>query len=54
MIGHARVLFDYESQKEDELNIMEGDIVDVTAKYEDGWWYVAWCVFCAEAHYCVF
>ncbi|KAI6241605.1 SH3 domain-containing protein [Aphelenchoides fujianensis] len=34
----ARVLFDYDGAKEDELNLQAGDIVYVLRKNEDGWY----------------
>ncbi len=40
MLCQARALYDYDATKEDELTIREGDVIDVTERFEDGWWYV--------------
>ncbi|XP_055005400.1 CD2-associated protein [Boleophthalmus pectinirostris] len=34
----CRVLFDYQPQNEDELELKVGDIIDVTEEVEEGWW----------------
>ena len=31
-------LYDYCAEKDDELSFKENDLIDVTAKNEDGWW----------------
>ncbi|XP_042359484.1 CD2-associated protein isoform X2 [Plectropomus leopardus] len=34
----CKVLFDYQPQNEDELELKVGDIVDITEEVEEGWW----------------
>ncbi|KAJ0026998.1 hypothetical protein NQD34_017998 [Periophthalmus magnuspinnatus] len=34
----CKVLFDYQPQNEDELELKVGDIIDVTEEVEEGWW----------------
>ncbi|KAK7907323.1 hypothetical protein WMY93_015935 [Mugilogobius chulae] len=34
----CKVLFDYQPQNEDELELKLGDIVDITEEVEEGWW----------------
>ena len=34
----AKVIFPYDAQKEDELTLKVGDIVDILGTREDGWW----------------
>ncbi|XP_020499672.1 CD2-associated protein isoform X1 [Labrus bergylta] len=34
----CKVLFDYQPQNEDELELKAGDIVDITEEVEEGWW----------------
>jgi hypothetical protein len=38
MIILALAIYDYEAEKEDELNLRENSIVYVVAKNEDGWY----------------
>ena len=39
--NRAKVLFDYESRSENELNLKENEIVDVLEKDDDSGWYFA-------------
>ena len=34
----AKVIFSYDAQKEDELTLKVGDIVDILGTWENGWW----------------
>uniref|UniRef100_A0A7N6BMD9 SH3 domain-containing protein n=1 Tax=Anabas testudineus TaxID=64144 RepID=A0A7N6BMD9_ANATE len=34
----CKVLFDYQPQNEDELELKVGDILDITEEVEEGWW----------------
>ncbi|XP_029352319.1 CD2-associated protein isoform X2 [Echeneis naucrates] len=34
----CRVLFEYQPQNEDELELKVGDIIDITEEIEEGWW----------------
>ncbi|CAJ1077614.1 CD2-associated protein isoform X2 [Xyrichtys novacula] len=34
----CKVLFDYQQQNEDELELKTGDIIDITEEVEEGWW----------------
>ncbi|KAM6992729.1 CD2-associated protein [Tautogolabrus adspersus] len=34
----CKVLFDYQPQNEDELELKAGDVVDITEEVEEGWW----------------
>jgi len=34
----AVVLYDYQSQASDELNLKEGDVVEIVTKDASGWW----------------
>ncbi|KAM7395027.1 hypothetical protein PAMA_006666 [Pampus argenteus] len=34
----CKVLFDYQPQNEDELELKVGDIIDITEEVEEGWW----------------
>ncbi|XP_030643094.1 nostrin [Chanos chanos] len=38
-LGRCKVLYDFTSDNEDDLNIKEGDIIDVFQRDESGWWY---------------
>ncbi|XP_059165077.1 nostrin-like isoform X2 [Physella acuta] len=38
VIGHCRVLYDYEATRPDELTIRTGDVISVYEKLRDGWW----------------
>ncbi|XP_039613480.1 nostrin isoform X3 [Polypterus senegalus] len=38
-IGTCKALYDYKSEREDELNICTGDLLAVHQKGTDGWWY---------------
>jgi hypothetical protein len=31
-------LFDYDAQSDVEISIKKGDIIEVTNRYEEGWW----------------
>ena len=38
-VEKAKVVFDYEAEADDELNLAIGDIVEITSKtVTDGWW----------------
>ena len=34
-----RCVYTYEAAEQDELTIHEGDLIEVTKKLEDGWWF---------------
>ncbi|KAG7244227.1 hypothetical protein INR49_004364, partial [Caranx melampygus] len=34
----CKVMFDYQPQNEDELELKVGDIIDITEEVEEGWW----------------
>ncbi|KAL7881880.1 hypothetical protein AOLI_G00087290 [Acnodon oligacanthus] len=38
-LGKCKALYDFSSEKMDELNIKEGDLLDVLLKDDSGWWY---------------
>ncbi|KAK2849957.1 hypothetical protein Q7C36_008740 [Tachysurus vachellii] len=38
-IGKCKALYDFSSEKRDELNIKEGDLLDILRKDNSGWWY---------------
>ncbi|MBN3300225.1 NOSTN protein, partial [Amia calva] len=38
-IGKCRALYDFVSDREDELNIKEGDLLEIHQKDNSGWWY---------------
>ncbi|XP_018596998.1 nostrin isoform X2 [Scleropages formosus] len=38
-IGKCKALYDFISDREDELNIKEGDLLDILEKNDNGWWY---------------
>ncbi|XP_076026241.1 nostrin [Genypterus blacodes] len=40
-IGKCKVLYDYTSEHEDELNLKIGDLLDVYQREENGWWFGA-------------
>ncbi|XP_023808502.1 CD2-associated protein isoform X1 [Oryzias latipes] len=35
---HCKVLFDYQPQNEDELELKKGDLIEITEEVEEGWW----------------
>ncbi len=37
-LGRAKAVFPYVPEAEDELSMVEGDIITVLDKYDDGWW----------------
>jgi len=37
---HAKVIYDYKAQNEEELNITEGDVIMDVIELENGWWQV--------------
>uniref|UniRef100_A0A6Q2XMW2 Osteoclast-stimulating factor 1 n=1 Tax=Esox lucius TaxID=8010 RepID=A0A6Q2XMW2_ESOLU len=38
-IGKCKALYDFTSDKEDELNMKEGDLLEIYQKEDSGWWY---------------
>jgi len=38
---HAKVIYDYKAQNEEDLNITEGDIITDVIELENGWWQVS-------------
>ncbi|XP_058249635.1 nostrin isoform X3 [Hemibagrus wyckioides] len=38
-VGKCKALYDFSSEKKDELNIKEGDLLDILRKDHSGWWY---------------
>uniref|UniRef100_A0A668AU18 Osteoclast-stimulating factor 1 n=1 Tax=Myripristis murdjan TaxID=586833 RepID=A0A668AU18_9TELE len=40
-IGKCKALYDFTSEQEDELNLKEGDLLDIYLKEDNGWWYGA-------------
>ncbi|XP_051566872.1 nostrin isoform X1 [Myxocyprinus asiaticus] len=38
-IGKCKVLYSFTSEREDDLNINEGDILDIFQKEDTGWWF---------------
>ncbi|XP_036401807.1 nostrin isoform X2 [Megalops cyprinoides] len=38
-IGKCKALYDFTSDRDDELNLKEGDLLDIFEKDESGWWY---------------
>ncbi|TSM68840.1 Nostrin [Bagarius yarrelli] len=38
-VGKCKALYDFSSEKKDELNIKEGDLLDILRKDSSGWWY---------------
>ena len=38
VLSRARVLYDYESNRDDELTVYYGDEVDILTKERNGWW----------------
>ncbi|KAJ8352302.1 hypothetical protein SKAU_G00237780 [Synaphobranchus kaupii] len=38
-IGKCKALYDFSSDRDDELNIKEGDLLDISRKDDSGWWY---------------
>ncbi len=44
VVCKALAVYDYEASKEDELTLHEGETIEVTEKFEDGWWCVRACV----------
>ncbi|XP_064183528.1 nostrin [Anguilla rostrata] len=38
-IGKCKALYDFSSDRDDELNIKEGDLLDILEKEDSGWWY---------------
>ncbi|KAM9347152.1 nostrin [Symphorus nematophorus] len=38
-IGQCKALYDFTSEQEDELTLTEGDLIDIYAKEENGWWF---------------
>ncbi|XP_041940180.1 nostrin [Alosa sapidissima] len=40
-LGQCRALYDFTSDREDELNMKEGDLLDIFEKDDNGWWYGA-------------
>ncbi|XP_076859059.1 nostrin [Brachyhypopomus gauderio] len=39
IIGKCKALYNFSSERSDELHIKEGDLLDILQKDEDGWWY---------------
>ena len=37
-ICRCRALYEYKAQQSDELDILPGDIITLTAKLDGGWW----------------
>ncbi|XP_034042973.1 nostrin [Thalassophryne amazonica] len=40
-IGQCKALYNYASEQTDELNLKEGDLLDIYRKEENGWWFGA-------------
>nr|XP_046216909.1 nostrin isoform X3 [Oncorhynchus gorbuscha] len=38
-IGKCRAVYDFTSDRDDELNMKEGDLLDIYQKEDSGWWY---------------
>ncbi|XP_022535740.2 nostrin isoform X1 [Astyanax mexicanus] len=38
-IGKCKALYDYSSERTDELNIKEGDLLNILQKDDSGWWF---------------
>ncbi|KAM9486769.1 nostrin [Clarias gariepinus] len=38
-VGKCKALYDFVSEKKDELNIKEGDLLNILRKDHSGWWY---------------
>ncbi|KAB5577183.1 hypothetical protein PHYPO_G00207020 [Pangasianodon hypophthalmus] len=38
-VGKCKALYDFSSKKKDELNMKEGDLLDILRKDNSGWWY---------------
>ncbi|XP_048842560.1 nostrin isoform X2 [Brienomyrus brachyistius] len=38
-IGKCKALYNFISDRDDELNLKEGDLLDILAKDQSGWWY---------------
>ncbi|TRY92796.1 hypothetical protein DNTS_024866 [Danionella cerebrum] len=38
-IGRCKALYSFRSEREDELNINEGDLLDIFQKDDSGWWF---------------
>ncbi|XP_048050584.1 nostrin [Megalobrama amblycephala] len=38
-IGRCKALYSFTSEREDELNINEGDVLDIFQKEDTGWWF---------------
>ncbi|KAF4087036.1 hypothetical protein AMELA_G00091330 [Ameiurus melas] len=38
-VGKCKALYDFSSEKKDELNMKEGDLLDILQKDNSGWWY---------------
>lgn len=37
-VCRCRALYEYKAAQSDELDILPGDIITLTAKLDDGWW----------------
>ncbi|XP_028846652.1 nostrin isoform X1 [Denticeps clupeoides] len=40
-VGRCRALYDFTSERDDELRMKEGDTIDIFQKGDDGWWFGA-------------
>ncbi|KAL4636198.1 nostrin isoform X4 [Arapaima gigas] len=38
-IGKCKALYDFISERDDELNLKEGDLLNILEKNDNGWWY---------------
>ncbi|KAF7709611.1 hypothetical protein HF521_016461 [Silurus meridionalis] len=38
-VGKCKALYDFSSEKKDELNMKEGDLLNILRKDNSGWWY---------------
>ncbi|KAJ8255336.1 hypothetical protein GJAV_G00203710 [Gymnothorax javanicus] len=38
-IGKCKALYDFSSERDDELNMKEGDLLDILRKDDSGWWF---------------
>ncbi|XP_056145676.1 nostrin [Lampris incognitus] len=38
-IGRCKALYDFTSKQDDELNLKEGDLLDIYQKEDSGWWF---------------